>query len=306
MHSNPLSKAIDWASFDRLQAEPAAWLAVAQALAAQHGGGPVVQAGTGSVLVALLGTDRVLKVYPPFLRDHYDFECATLPLLAGRLAVPTPQLLAVGAHQGWPYLVMARLAGTPMTEAWPGLPEADKCTLLHSLGALTAQVHALPLADSLRPLAPAWPDFIAGQRERCLGRQQRSGLPAQLLARLADFLPGPLPEAGPTVLLTGEYTPMNLLVHGGQLAGMFDFGDGLLGPRAYDWLGPLCFLAAGHPARCRAFMAGCGVQLDDALRLQLLRLLLLHRYSNLPAQLSTCPGWQEALDFEALALRLWA
>lgn len=306
MHSTTLPSAPDWASFDAFQAQPAPWLGVVQALAARHGGGPVVQAGSGTVLVALLGSDRVLKLYPPFLRDHHDFERAVLPLLAGRLAVPTPQLLASGEHQGWPYLLISQLAGTPMTAAWPGLAETDKCALLHSLGALTAQVHALPLAEALRPLAPAWSDFIAGQRQRCAGRQQRCGLPAQLLAQLDDFLPGPLPDDGPTVLLTGEYTPMNLLLQGSRLAGMFDFGDGLLGPRAYDWLGPLCFLAAGQPARCRAFMAGCGVTLDAALRTQLLRLLLLHRYSNLPAQLSTCPGWQDAPSFEALADLLWA
>jgi hypothetical protein len=33
-------------------------------------------------------------------------------------------------------------------------------------------------------------------------------------------------------------------------------------------------------------MRGCGAELTDDLRLQLLRLLLLHRYSNLPAQLA--------------------
>ena len=40
---------------------------------------------------------------------------------------------------------------------------------------------------------------------------------------------------------------MNLLYQAG-LSGMFDFGDGLVGPAAYDWLGPLSFLAAGERA----------------------------------------------------------
>jgi hygromycin-B 7''-O-kinase len=58
------------------------------------------------------------------------------------------------------------------------------------------------------------------------------------------FLQGPVPE-GPDVILTGEYTPFNLLHQGGGLSALFDFGDGLVGPREYDWLGPMCFLAAG-------------------------------------------------------------
>ena len=39
-------------------------------------------------------------------------------------------------------------------------------------------------------------------------------------------------------------------------------------------------------------------------RQRLLRLLLLHRYSNLAAQIAL-PGWQQAPSFAALAERLW-
>ncbi|MBK9682361.1 MAG: phosphotransferase, partial [Betaproteobacteria bacterium] len=61
---------------------------------------------------------------------------------------------------------------------------------------------------------------------------------------------------GPEVILTGEYTPFNLLYQGGKLSAMFDFGDGLVGPREYDWLGPMCFLAAGDASRLDAFFDG--------------------------------------------------
>ena len=115
-------------------------------------------------------------------------------VLAGRLAVPTPQLLAHGRHHGWPWMVMTRLAGAPMTPAWPTLDEAAKCALLRQIGALIAQVHALPVPAAMQPLSPAWPDFIARQRAGCAARQQRTGLPAHLLAQLDDFLAGPLPE----------------------------------------------------------------------------------------------------------------
>jgi Ser/Thr protein kinase RdoA (MazF antagonist) len=97
---------------------------------------------------------------------------------------------------------------------------------------------------------------------------------------------------------------MNLLYAGQGLSAMFDFGDGLVGPATYDWLGPLCFLAAGHRARVDAFLTGYGAPLDRAWRLPALRLLLLHRYSHPPAQIR-CPGWQEAPDFDALAALIW-
>lgn len=297
-------------AFDALHACPADWLPALRVLA--DGLGPLgagdlrPASGGGSALVALLGDDRVLKCYPPGMGTHHGFERATLALLAGRLAVPTPQLLAHGSHHGWPWLLMTRLSGTPMTAAWPGLDETARCALLRALGALITQVQALPVPAPMRLLGPTWGDLLPRQRAGCAARQQRTGLPAHLLARLDAFLDGPVPP-GPDVLLTGEYTPMNLLVDGGRLAGMYDFGDGLLGPGACDWLGPLCFLAAGQPARVAALRAGLGVDRPWSadVRRQLLRVLLLHRYSCLRAQLQLA-GWQQAASFEELADRLWA
>jgi hygromycin-B 7''-O-kinase len=218
------------------------------------------------------------------------------------LSVPTPVLLDSGEQGGWPWLLMTQLHGEPLTDRWPLLDETQKHGLLRTLGALAAEVHARPVG-AVALQAPAWADFIAGQLQQCTARQQRTGLPSHLLAQLPAFLSGPLPT-GSDVILTGEYTPMNLLVDGERLVGMYDFGDGLVGPRAYDWLGPLCFFCAGHAARVQAFFAGVGVLPDTAERQALLRLMLLHRYSNLKAQLAL-PGWQQASSFEALAALLW-
>ncbi len=308
MSTRPLPAEIGVADFDNLHDDLPAWRGWIETLAAEQAGpahGPVVQMDSGTVLVALLGGTQVLKLYPPFLRDHHAYECAVLARIGGRLAVPTPVLLKTGECEGWPWLLMTQLQGQPLTALWPQMAELEKCTLLRTLGALAAEVHALPVGDmaACLPMLPAWPDFIAQQRTGCYGRQQRTGLPAHLLQQVDSFVAGPLPS-GPAVLLTGEYTPMNLLASEGRLCGMFDFGDGLLGPRAYDWLGPLAFLAAGHASRCAAFFEGYGVVPDAAERLALMRLLLLHRYSCLPAQIAH-PGWQAAPSFEALADTIW-
>ena len=298
-----LPRDISVGDFDRLHDDTSAWHAAIESIERGCGGTePVVQVTEGTVLVALLGRTQVLKLYPPFLQDHFEFECAALARLGGRLRVPTPVLLQTGEHQGWPWLLMTQLAGEPLTAVWPGLTEARKCALLSDLGALAAAVHALPVGD-MACRAPPWSGFLAERRERCAGRQQRTGLPPHLLGQLDEFLHGDLPQ-GPDVILTGEYTPMNLLAQQGRLCGMFDFGDGLVGPREYDWLGPLCFLAAGSAARCSAFLGGYGATMDAATRLALLRLLLLHRYSNLPVQIAV-PGWQQAANFKDLAALIW-
>jgi hygromycin-B 7''-O-kinase len=257
---------------------------------------------SGTVLVGLVGDDLVLKLYPPFLRDHFEFEREALGRLHGQLGLPTPRLLATGQHDGWPYLVMSQLAGDALSDVWRALTEAQKCRVLGSIGELEAQVHALP-TGRLAELAPDWDDFVQHQRARCHGRQQRASLPEHLLAQLESFLQGPVP-GGRRVILTGEYTPMNLLHGPAGLAGMFDFGDGLVGPCEYDWLGPLCFLAAGHAPRCDAFLSGYGAVPGRAWRFDLLRLLLLHRYSHLRAQIAHV-GWDKAQSFEALAELIW-
>ncbi len=302
MRLTSLPADIDWAEFDALREKLPAWRDVIATLAAEHVDAPVQQMESGTVLVALLGHSHALKLYPPFLRDHFEYERAMLQRVGGQLQLPTPLLLNSGELDGWPWLLMTQLQGQPLTTVWPTLDESQKCELLQTLGALAAEVHSLPLGDTPRH-ALVWDDFIAGQRTRCHGRQQRTGLPPHLLQQLDAFVAGPLP-VGPDVMLTGEYTPMNLLTIDGRLSGMFDFGDGLVGPPAYDWLGPLAFLCAGHAARCAAFFDGCGVQPDAAQRLSLMRLLLLHRYSCLRAQIAW-PDWQQARSFEELTALIW-
>ena len=287
------------AALDALQAEPARWLPTVAALAARFTDAPCVAAETSTVLVGLAGA-VVVKLYAPFLRDHFAYERAALAHVHGRLSVPTPRLLGDGELDGWPWLAMTRLPGEPLLGPWPALPEAQKLALLQRIGAVAAELHALP-PGPMATVAPAWKDFLARQRAGCEARQRRTGLPAHLLAQLAGFLDGPVPE-GPDVILTGEFTPFNLLVAGGELTAMIDFGDGLVGPREYDWLGPMCFFVEGRAERLDAFFAGYGVPTPRARREALLRLVLLHRYSCLPAQMKM-PGWDAAPDFATLAAR---
>jgi len=300
------------AEFDALHDDSPRWRDDVAAIAARLSSDVVQPMTEGTALVALVGPAHVLKVYPPFLHDHFAFERAMLRHVEGKLPIPTPVLVAdgtAGDADTWPWLWMTQLRGEPLGDAWPRLDEPAREAVLCQIGATMAAVHALP-ADPLRRWAPPWPDFLQRQRDGCARRQARTGLPAHLQAQLAGFLDGPLPISADEadVPLTGEYTPMNLLhdpARPGRLSAMFDFGDGLVGPRAYDWLGPMCFLAAGSASRLDALFDGyAGRPFDRTLREPLLRLLLLHRYSCLPAQIA-CPGWAEASDFPTLAAQIW-
>ena len=125
--SSELPADLGIADFDALQEDSERWIGVVAALGARYSSAPAVPAGEGTVLVALLGRELVLKLYPPFMRDHFAFECGMLGHLQGRLSLPTPRLVDSAEHAGWPYLVMTQLPGTTLDRVWPTVSLRQVC-----------------------------------------------------------------------------------------------------------------------------------------------------------------------------------
>ena len=297
-----MDPAISRDEYGALRSDPRRWHDAIATIAARHGlgTGPVRPLG-GSNLVASVGDTRVVKLFPPFLRYQCDSERVALAVLHGALApVVTPELLHVGELDGWPYLVITRLEGVSLEDAWRQAAAAEQVQLLGQIGALIAQVHMLD-PGPIAAIGPRWDDFLTAQRAGCVARHRRLALPAPLLAELEAYLDRvmpAIPRIVAPVILTGEYTPANLLVtrraDRWQLTGLIDFGDVWCGAADYDLLGPATFLAAGDVARLGALLAARGYspgELVPALRDRLMALLLLHRHSDLGAQLRI-PDWR--------------
>jgi len=223
--------------------------------------------------------------------------------------------VAVGERDGWPYLVMTRVHGESLVDVWPRATEEERVDVLGQIGALIADVQHVP-AGGVAGLGVPWADFIARQIEDCEARHRRLGLPDVLLRDMRPYVDravarGALP-ADDGVLLTGEYTPENLLVEKRdgrwRIAGLIDFGDAMCGPGIYDLLGPSCFLGGGQDERVRALFRGAGVpdtDLGPALAERLMLLLILHRHSDLDVQVAV-DGWRErARSFDELAALIW-
>jgi hygromycin-B 7''-O-kinase len=293
-----------------------ALMVAARQLARHHRlAGEVVHLHGGANFVAAVGPWNVIKLFPPFQRFQWEAEARVLKALIGQnLPIAVPEFRGEGELGHWPYVVMSRLEGTELESLlWPSLSETTRCDLLTGIGEMMRALHSLP-AKILPSLDPPWDLFWAHQRQHCCERHRRQGLPEHLLAALPAWIDAHVPELaefGPRVLLTGEYTPQNLLVRpigasGWQLAGMFDFADSMIGPAHYDWLGPICFLVQGQRPRLEAFLRGYGTALGDeaSWRIEQLNFLLLHRYSNPRLQLRI-PGWEQTKDFEQLARMLW-
>ncbi|UWU88627.1 aminoglycoside 3'-phosphotransferase/choline kinase family protein [Bradyrhizobium yuanmingense] len=291
----------DAASFRAFRSASTQWLPIALDIARSHGldaGSPHVFA-TGTNLVVGLGDRLILKIFPPLLAAQFVSERAALTQLKGRLHLPIPEIVAEGMRDGWPYLVITRLAGTLGSEVWPSLPEPQKERLLLQIGETIAAVQRVPLGE-LASIEPRWDAFMRAQMQGCRARHTRLGLAPKFLEGLDDFLrdaPKLIPMDAPPVILIGEYIPENFLLacDDGQwsLAGLFDFGDVLTGWRDYDLLGPSAFMAAGHPGRVKSLLEGFGyTTLDFTLKRRLMALMLLHRASDLNSHICI-EGWQE-------------
>lgn len=314
MTSPPLPAFVDATSFRALRSAPSRWLPIALDIARSHGldiSAPHVFA-TGTNLVVGLGEKLILKIFPPLLRAQFVSERGSLTQLAGRLHLPIPEMVAEGTRDGWPYLVITRLAGTLGSEVWPQLAEDQKERLLRQIGETIAAVQRAPLGP-LGQIEPRWDDFMRAQMQGCRVRHERLGLAPKFLAGLDDLLRDAaklIPMDATPVILIGEYIPENFLLacDDGQwsLAGLFDFGDVLAGWRDYDLLGPSAFMAAGRPGRVRSLLEGFGYSKPDfALKRRLMALMLLHRASDLNSHICI-EGWQQqADDLVALQELIW-
>ncbi|MBR0856215.1 aminoglycoside phosphotransferase family protein [Bradyrhizobium liaoningense] len=312
--STTLPHFTDAESFRAFRADPSQWLPIALDIARGHGldiSSPHVFS-TGTNLVVGLGDKLILKIFPPLLRAQFVSERGSLTQLAGRLALPIPEIVAEGERCGWPYLVITRLAGTLGSEVWPQLGEAQKERVLRQIGETIAAVQRAPLGP-LAHIEPRWDDFMRAQMQGCTARHTRLGLAPKFLAGLDDLLRDAaelIPMDAPPVILIGEYIPENFLLacRGDQwsLTGLFDFGDVLAGWRDYDLLGPSAFMAAGRPGRVQSLLEGFGyAKLDFALKRRLMALMLLHRASDLNGHVCI-EGWQEkANDLVELQDLIW-
>lgn len=312
--SQQLPHFTDAESFRAFRCAPSQWLPIALDIARGHGldaSSPHMFA-TGTNLVVGLGDKLILKIFPPLLRTQFVSERASLTQLAGRLDLPIPEIVAEGIRDGWPYLIITRLAGTLGSEMWPSLPEDQKERLLRQIGETIAVVQRVPLG-ALAQIEPRWDAFIRRQMQGCRARHTRLGLAPKFLAGLDDLLRDAatlIPMDAPPVILIGEYIPENFLLacDDGRwsLKGLFDFGDVLTGWRDYDLLGPSAFMAAGRPGRVRSLLEGFGhAKPDFALKRRLMALMLLHRASDLNSHICI-EGWQgKANDLVELQELIW-
>lgn len=251
-----------------------------EAVAARHGlpCGELAPFSQGTHIV--WGTQRsVIKLFVPTWPEDARVEGTILERLVGA-GLLVPQLESSGEVEGWPYLVMSRLPGQGVPEAWPGLDAEARERLAYDIGRAMARLAALPVIglDALR--APQ-ESLLAERRPRLLQDQRERGGDDALESQLRSFLDA-LPPLLPaeSVLLHADLTADNILVHEGRLAGFIDFADAFVGPWTYELAATSCFVMQGDRRSQRALLAGRGVEVTPELLTTLRCWAVLHRYGR--------------------------
>ena len=209
-------------------------------------------------------------------------EAAILPRLAPLLPVPVPaptHLGRPGSGYPWPFSGSAFIAGREAVDARPS--EDERVSLAARLGAFLHVLHAPEVAEAADPdrILVADPNRRADMSIRVprtrdrLAKLERRGLwtaPPEVeeLFVAAERLPA----VEPTSLVHGDLHFRHLLVVGGQLAGVIDWGDMCRADPAVDLLLYWCFFS---PEGRAAFVDAYGpVSGDRLLRARVLALFI--------------------------------
>ncbi|WP_437681464.1 phosphotransferase [Sorangium sp. So ce131] len=299
-----------------IQRDDARLLPGVRAICARHGllGRDIARFATGSLPVYAVGDTLVLKLYPPHAQGPFETESDVLALLAGRLPIPTPRLEATGALDGWGYVLMERLGGRSLAEAWPEVPPAARERLAEVVGECLAALHAIDPGE-VRAGRPDWAEFVRGQRERCVEQQRARGLGAAWLEQIPEFL-GSVALEPPArgALLHTEVMREHLLVGPGAggglaLSGLFDFEPAMVGAPEYEFASVGVFVSCGDAPLLRRLLCAYGYregELDRSLQRRFMAYALLHRYSNLRWYLERVPPRAGEDTLDDLAARFWA
>ncbi|MDD5090762.1 MAG: aminoglycoside phosphotransferase family protein [Candidatus Wallbacteria bacterium] len=237
----------------------------------------------------------VIKLFAPIHIDSFERERAFLKVMSRFIPDAIPRMLVSGLMGSWGYVVMNRLPGYPLDEVWSSIKSPERSALIRELGELTAQMHDVPPGE-LPELMIDWPGFLRTQKTNCRICQEHLGLSPEWLERIDPFLDqvdALLPPAGPVILHT-ELMRQHVFVmeHRGRwkISGIIDFEPAMIGDRDYEFASVGVFVSCGDSELLKSFFHGYGLPEDEPDRMRVMKMLLLHKYCNLPWFMKEVPA----------------
>jgi hygromycin-B 7''-O-kinase len=285
------------AEYRGVHTDGSVWLPAVAAICRRHGldANNLERQAAGTHVVFRSGS-RMVKLYAPFWLEDFTAEHAALQPLRG---LPTPELVAQGEIEGWPYLVMTVVPGVPAEEIWPDLTDADRIDLARQLGRLMRRLH---LQDPVAELATDWDAFLG---ERISGAEEfhAAGEPwhAWIRRRLTGFQEPPFSPVLLHADITADHALLSRTAQGWRITGLIDFGDAMMGHPFYEFIAPLAFYGFGDPPVSKALLEGYGLDLTPEVADRLTTYCLLHKFGRIGVFLARHP----AADGAAFHRALW-
>jgi aminoglycoside phosphotransferase (APT) family kinase protein len=186
----------------------------------------IVSSGMDNAIYRL-GPDLVLRLpQTPHAAERFAAELGWLPVVARRLRVRVPRVRYAGApsaglSSGW-----AVLDWIDGDDAWTSA-EVDGAGLAEDLAAVVAALRSADVrADGLDPPVGARGGPLAPREERISEAIADVGhlVDATVALRIWRRALAAAPHPGPPVLLHADLIPGNLVIEGGRLAGVIDWG----------------------------------------------------------------------------------
>ena len=181
----------------------------------------------------LLLTRGVCVKYGPF--QHLSYVTA-MQFIASHTSIPVPKVYCAFERKGWTYIVMSRIAGSPIGHNWEQRPAASKAHLMKQLKAYI---------EEMRSVKPTNLGVVEGFDGKLYDVRLSGGLegfgPFNSVRDFHSFLregiaasPGQMPEVNDlvekhengqfsTCLTHGDLNSMNILVKEDNIVGIVDW-----------------------------------------------------------------------------------
>jgi hygromycin-B 7''-O-kinase len=242
------------------------------------------------------------KMTPPCFQSEQENERETLRFITDRLSVKTPEVVAFGELDGWPYFWMTRIEGRPLSAVYPTLSHEERLSIASMLGELVSSLHALPPPND----GAAWGAFHQKHKDSAPTRHIKTNL----APHVSGFMARTENSGSGLSLLHTEVLDEHIFVaqENGRwrISSMIDFADSRVGAREYEFPALVEFIFRAEEGLFAEFLRAYGWShpLTQEACEQFLYWNLLHQFGSLPRMLQAA-GEPSPASLEELASRLY-
>lgn len=245
----------------------------------------------GSRILYKLHENKIVKIFSSDELSFCENEAEYLTMLNGRLNVTTPELITNGVHNNYPFLIMQKLEGSLLRSVWNELPHWEKKQILTQIAHVLKKLHSLP-CNLTKSSRSSWNSFIGAQAEQLTQNHKEFGLGSDWTTRISNFIENTeaIEYLVDPVICHTEIMQEHLFVrkHNGsfRITGLIDFEPSMIAIPEYDFCSVGLFICAGERGLFKHFLESYGYSGNSK---GIMRMLLLHRYSNMKWFMSTIP-----------------